>query len=165
MNNEQLESLYRMLPSLLPNYSPDERSEAFTRMLAQDNERALAEPVKNLAYHAARVRTEEYGVSRREFSAPDSWVAGIVDEWTDEGRDEDMQIVPPVSVDDLALRTLLNSTLERLDDASAQTYILVELRGIDPALAASMLGTYVENVKTIVAGVNGLLRASISRIL
>ena len=68
---------------------------------------------------------------------------------------------PTTEAEDLA--EAVNGTLERLDEDSARTYILVELRGTTVEEAATITGQLPWDVKLRVEGVNGLLRSVLAR--
>lgn len=164
MTNDELTAIYESLSTILPNYSPDERSDAFAWLMARDNAEPLGEGWREALIEAAkRSRRLSYHVYQKEIpvgSQPE--VAKMIDS----GLAVDTQpVIHPPDAKDLAFAAALNSTLERLDEDSASCYILVELRGVSAAEAASIEGMTVEEVSTRVAGVNGLLRAVVSRAL
>lgn len=161
MTNAQLEQLYLALPKILPNHSPDVRSNAYLAVLERDNIEPLRNPIPVLLKAARTNSKRAYRIARNEASVSLEWLIKVSEE---EAWDDD-RVFPPVDYDDVVVRELLNSTLERLDTDSAQAWILVELRGVRPDIAATILGSYYEKVVTLVAGVNGLLRATLVRSL
>ncbi len=159
MTNDQLEQLYAALPKILPNHSPDERSEAYLTVLTMDNISPMRNPLPALLMAADNARKKGYNRTRNEAPVSLEWLAMVAE---DEGWEDD-RVFPPVDYEDVVLREVLNSTLERLDENSAQAWILVEGRGLSPADSAAILGSDPETVATLVEGVNGLLRASLVR--
>ncbi len=165
MNNKQLEAVYAGLPAILPNFSPDERSEAFATLLAMDNIEPMPGHswIEALTTAAQAARREAYGISRREFPVD----PGSAKMWEsmrqrDEVNEQLTHGQMP-DLDDHQLAERLNDVLGRIDYESAQSFILVELRGLAPDEAASIIGTSAEEVSTRHAGVTGLLRVILSR--
>jgi DNA-directed RNA polymerase specialized sigma24 family protein len=163
MTNGQLEQLYLALPKILPNHSADARSDAYLAVLEMDNIEPMRNPLPALMLAADRSRKDAYRISKKELLVPVEFIERL-GEFVEEGDwDSDGRFFPPFNVEDSILQEWLNATLERLDEDSAQAYILVELRGVSPEEAATILDQSIEELATRVEGVNGLLRSTLSR--
>jgi len=164
MTNAQLEAVYAALPQMLPNFSPDERSEAFTTLLELDNQEPIrANLVDSLVLAAKDARRREYHVARNEIPVDPSYVKLQESMRQREHENAELSQGEMPDFDDKVLAERLNYTLERLDEESAKAFILVELRGLTPEEAASRMWQTPEVVSTRHAGVTGLLRAILSR--